>query len=122
VAHVGSLLSDKYAGVNWRSLVVPDAATYRPGAVTYGMVAAELMVLVIVTAALAGRWGVGARWAVVHKLAYPAFVLTWVHGVLAGTDTQVLRGLYVAEGLAVLLAAAPVLLRDTAWARARATE
>jgi len=74
VAHVGSLLADRYAGVGWR----------RP---------------------------VGKRWAVAHRLAYPAFVLTWVHGVLAGSDTTALRGLYIAAGLAVGVATVPVINR-----------
>lgn len=115
VAHVGALLADRYAGVGWAALVVPVAATYRPGAVTYGMAAAWLVVLVAATAGLAGRGPVGARWAVVHRLAYPAFVLTWVHGVLAGSDTIALRSLYIAAGLAVGAATVPVVNRRSVW-------
>jgi len=111
VAHVGSLLADRYAGVGWAALVVPGSATYRPGAVTYGMAAAWLVMVVAATAALAGRRPVGKRWAVAHRLAYPAFVLTWVHGVLAGSDTTALRGLYIAAGLAVGVATVPVINR-----------
>jgi hypothetical protein len=33
-------------------------------------------------------------------------ILTWLHGILAGTDGAVLRPMYLATGLAVLLAAA----------------
>ncbi len=114
IAHVASLLADRYAGVGWAALVLPVSATYRPGAVTYGMVAAWLVVLVVVTAALAGRGPVGSRWAVLHRLAYPAFVLTWLHGVLAGSDTPTLRILYVVAGVAVGAASVPLINRRSA--------
>lgn len=114
VAHVGALLADRYAGVGWVALVVPGSARYRPGAVTYGMVAAWLVLLVAATAGLAGRGVIGPRWALVHRLAYPAFVLTWVHGVFAGSDTTALRGLYIAAGLAVGAAIVPVIQRRSA--------
>jgi predicted ferric reductase len=110
-AHVWALLADRYAGIPLRSLVVPDGATYRPGAVTFGVIAAYLLFVVIVTAALAGRRPVGRRWAPAHRLAYPAFVLAWVHGVLAGSDTPALRWLYVVSGIAVVAAAARAALR-----------
>ena len=105
-AHIGSLLADRYAGVGWSALVVPDGATYRPGAVTYGLIALYLLSVVLISAYLAGRRVVRWRWAVLHRLAYPAFVLAWLHGVLAGSDTTSLRWLYALSG--VLVAAATV--------------
>jgi DMSO/TMAO reductase YedYZ heme-binding membrane subunit len=75
--------------------------------------------VIVVTAALAGRRVVGARWALLHRLAYPCFALVWVHGVLSGSDTPVLEGLYVAVGLAVGLAAVPQFFRESALARSR---
>ena len=104
VAHVWALLSDRYAGVPLRALVVPNGATYRPGAVTYGTIASYLMIVVIATAALAGRRPIGRRWAGVHRLAYPAFILVWVHGVLAGSDTPTLRWMYVGTGVVIMAA------------------
>ncbi|HVA74956.1 MAG TPA: ferric reductase-like transmembrane domain-containing protein [Acidimicrobiales bacterium] len=100
-AHVGSLLADRYAGVGWKALVVPDGATYRPGAVTFGLIAMYLVMIVAVSAYLAGRRPIRSRWAVLHRLAYPAFVLAWVHGVLAGSDTASLRWLYILSGILV---------------------
>ena len=96
--HIASLLADRYSGVTWASLVVPNAAHYRPGAVTWGSTAAITATAVVVTAAMAGRRLVGGRWALVHRLAVPAFALTWVHGVLAGSDTAALRLVYVLVG------------------------
>ena len=120
VAHVGSLLADRYAGVGWAALVVPGSAGYRPGPVTYGMAAAWLVMVVAATAALAGRGLVGRRWAMAHRLAYPAFALTWVHGVLAGSDTTALRGLYIAAGLVVVAATFPVINRRSSLQRSGA--
>lgn len=104
-AHIGSLLADRYAGVPWKSLVLPGAATYRPGAVTYGLIALYLLVLVTASALLAGRALVRWRWAWIHRLSYVAFALAWVHGVLAGSDTPALRALYILAGAAVVGAA-----------------
>ncbi len=122
VAHVASLLADRYSGVSWRSLVVPNSATYRPGAVTYGMLAALTILMVFLTAVLAGRWGLGRRWVVVHKLAYPAFGLTWVHGVLVGSDTSALLALYLVVGALVLAATISMLVRTPVSQRIRTVE
>lgn len=110
-AHIGSLLADRYAGVPWKALAVPGAATYRPGAVTYGLVALYLLVVVTISALLAGRAVVRSRWAGLHRLAYPAFGLTWVHGVLAGSDTAPLRWLYILAGVAVMAASVSAAFR-----------
>jgi DMSO/TMAO reductase YedYZ heme-binding membrane subunit len=120
VVHIGSLLADRYSGVRWPALVVPGAATYRPGAVTYGMIAAELLVVVFGTATLAGRWAIRARWAVVHRLVYPLFALTWLHGLLAGSDTPALKTVYVIVGAVVLLAAVSQIIRESHQVRSRA--
>ena len=121
-AHIGSLLSDRYAGVPWRAVAVPDGATYRPGAVTYGLAAFWLILIVMLSAALAGRFVVRHRWYLLHRLAYPAFGLTWVHGVLAGSDTTALRWLYLLTGAAAGAATVSVAfrrpLRSDAEARA----
>lgn len=118
VAHVGSLLDDRYSGVTWRALAVPGGATYRPAAVAYGTVAFYLLVVIVGSAALAGRAVVGARWLGFHRLAFLAFGLTWFHGVLAGSDTPSLRALYLVMGLAVCVAALPVVSREQVPVRA----
>lgn len=98
--HVVSLVLDRYAGVGWRGILVPGAATYRSGAVALGVVAMYLLVMVSATASLAGRM-TGRTWLPVHRVAVVTFALVWVHGVLAGTDTPRLRILYAASGLLV---------------------
>lgn len=110
-AHIGALLADRYAGVGWKALAVPNTATYRPGAVTYGLIALYLLLVLLASALLAGRFPVGARWAPLHRLAYPAFVLVWVHGVLAGSDTTALRWLYALTAVVVGAGAVATALR-----------
>ena len=117
-AHVGSLLDDRYSGVTWRALALPGAAAYRPAAVAYGTGALYLLVVIVGSAALAGRIVVRARWLGFHRLAGLTFALTWFHGVLAGSDTPTLRALYLIVGLGVGVAALPVVRRQQAPARA----
>jgi hypothetical protein len=95
--HVVSLASDKYAGVGWIGAIVPFKALYRPTAVALGVIAMLFMVLLFATARSAGRRG-ARHWLIYHRLASANFVLVWLHGVMAGTDTAVLRPLYVGTG------------------------
>ncbi len=44
-----------------------------------------------------------ASWLKIHRLALLVWVLAWLHGVLAGTDSDALGALYVATGLAVVV-------------------
>jgi DMSO/TMAO reductase YedYZ heme-binding membrane subunit len=79
------------------------ASSYRPVAVAFGIVAMHAAVLVIVTSWL--RKPIGTRWwRRTHLLAVPAFALSLVHGIAAGTDATrpVLWWTYVATGLIVL--------------------
>lgn len=77
------------------------ASTFRPVAVTLGVIALWAGLVTGVTARLAGS--IAARvWWPVHKVAVASLVLVWGHSVLAGTDVVGLRGFYLATGLAIL--------------------
>jgi DMSO/TMAO reductase YedYZ heme-binding membrane subunit len=73
--------------------------------VAVGTVAAYAMLVTAVTAKwtrlLPGGW-----WLKIHRLAVVTFLLTWVHSVLAGTDSGALTPLYLATGLPILLGVA----------------
>lgn len=99
--HISALALDRYAGVGWSGAFVPGQSTYRTTAVAVGTIAVYSFVLVGATAALAGSVGRRA-WLPVHRLASVVFALVWLHGVLAGSDTPVLRTMYIVTGLAVL--------------------
>jgi sulfoxide reductase heme-binding subunit YedZ len=83
--HMGGLLVDRYVPFRPVDLLVPMSATYRPVAVTLGIVAMYLTVGVIVASWLRKRIGT-VWWRRTHLLAVPTFALALAHGLLAGTD------------------------------------
>jgi predicted ferric reductase len=101
VLHIVLLAIDSFAGVGWVGVFVPGMATYRPPAVAVGSVAMYALIVTAVTAKwtrlLPSGW-----WLKVHRLAAVAFLLIWVHAVLAGTDGGALTPLYVATALPIL--------------------
>ncbi|HEY5112029.1 MAG TPA: hypothetical protein VII67_06845 [Acidimicrobiales bacterium] len=101
--HLVVLATDHYAGVGWSGAFVPGLSRYRTFAVALGVIALFFMVLLAVTARAAGRRG-ARHWSAIHRFAILTYILVWFHGVLAGADTNALRGLYVTTAvcLAVL--------------------
>lgn len=102
--HVVVLATDPWAHVGWGGALVPMASDYRPIPVTLGVVALWAALLTALTAALAGRM-LGRLWWPVHKVAVVVFALTWLHGVLAGSDTTALVSIYlISAGVLLMLA------------------
>lgn len=84
--HGATIALDKTVRMPLLGLVLPGASPYRPAAVATGVVAAELMVLVIVSFSL--RRLIGAKgWRRLHWTTYLVFALATVHGLLAGSDS-----------------------------------
>jgi len=83
--HLGALVADNYMVIGWREILVPMAMDYRPGAITWGVVALYLLVAVQVSSWLRGRlprrW-----WRGIHLLSYPLLWAVAMHGLRAGTD------------------------------------
>jgi DMSO/TMAO reductase YedYZ heme-binding membrane subunit len=105
-------------------LVVPGASPYRPAAVAFGVVSAELMILVIVSFSVR-RW-IGAKaWRRLHWATYLVFALATAHGLLAGSDSARpwSRDIYLgAVGAFVFAVAWRALYRPSRPARAPAIE
>lgn len=99
--HVASLATDAYAGVGWWGAAVPFGAQYRPLPVALGVLGMWFGLLAGGTGALAGRLPHRAWWPL-HKIAGITFVLVWLHGVLAGSDTRPMLALYAGTGLLVI--------------------
>jgi predicted ferric reductase len=97
IAHIVVLATDRFAGVGWWAAVRPMQSSYRPAAVTLGVLGAWAGLVVGSTAVLAGHLPRRLWWRV-HKVAIVALLLIWLHGVLAGGDTAVLRWLYLSTG------------------------
>jgi methionine sulfoxide reductase heme-binding subunit len=83
--HLLSLLLDQTARVSALDLLVPFRAPYGTLAIGLGTVSLELFAAVASTAWLRRRLHTGL-WRWLHRLAYPAFALLFLHAVLAGTD------------------------------------
>lgn len=92
--HIVILATDRYAGVGWWGALVPMGASYRPVAITIGLIAVWSGLLAGITAALAGRLPRRLWWPI-HKVASVALVLAWLHSVLGGKDTVALFVLYI---------------------------
>ena len=85
ILHVIALLVDATARVGWLDVFVPFHAGY--GTVGIGLGALAVDVLMIVTVAAWFRRRMNSRlWIWVHRLAYLAFALVFVHALLTGTD------------------------------------
>ena len=90
VVHVSTLVLDAKAHIGVAGALVPFAARYRPNAVALGSIAAYLLVLVtalgVARVQLAAAARAASLWRRLHLLAYPAWAIAVVHGLLAGTD------------------------------------
>ena len=100
--HIVLLAVDPYAGVDWIGAFVPGFSQYRPVPVAIGSVALYAMIITTATAKwtrlLPAGW-----WLKFHRLTALVFLMAWVHGILAGTDTMALLPLYLLTGGLVLL-------------------
>jgi sulfoxide reductase heme-binding subunit YedZ len=105
--HGVALTLDQTLRMPLAGLLVPGASPYRPAAVAFGVLAAELTVLIVVSFSLRRR--IGARnWRRLHWATYVVFLTATVHGLLAGTDSSQpwARDLYLGAVGAVVFATA----------------
>jgi methionine sulfoxide reductase heme-binding subunit len=105
VAHVVSLILDPFANVGIGGALVPGLSQYRSVPVALGTLGLYAALLSGLTARFTGLLPRGA-WLKLHRLALVGWLLSWLHGMLAGADTQVLLPMYVGTGLVVVGAAA----------------
>ena len=101
--HVVLLVVDTYMPFAPLDVLMPLHSTFRPLAITAGVLGMYGMVIVLVTSWL--RKPIGTKvWRAIHLLAVPAFTLALAHGVFAGTDTERwwMWGMYALTGLFVL--------------------
>jgi sulfoxide reductase heme-binding subunit YedZ len=113
--HLLMVLLDSYAKVGLAGAVLPLASSYRPVAVTLGLLSMYLLVMVTVSGLLRSRFAASARgarlWRGIHLASYGAWALSAWHFLLAGTDAGqwwarlvLLAGLgLVGTGLAIRL-------------------
>jgi sulfoxide reductase heme-binding subunit YedZ len=104
-AHIVSLLLDPYAGVGIVGTFIPGLSSFRSSPVALGTLAMYALIVTGVTARYTKLLPPGF-WLKLHRLSLVVFILAWLHGILAGTDTEALRPFYLVTGLIVLGAAA----------------
>jgi hypothetical protein len=104
-AHVVSIILDPYAGVGVAGSFVPGLSGYRSAPVALG----TLGLYAALISGITGRWTKllpQGLWLKLHRFSLVAWILSWMHGLLAGTDSAVLGPMYLATGLLVLAAGA----------------
>jgi len=118
--HAAALVLDTTVHVSIAGLFIPGLVSYRPVWTAFGILAAELMVLVYASFSLRKRIGT-KNWRRLHWATYAIFAAATVHGIAAGTDSSRpwAFGLYVAAVAAVAAATAWRILVPPVPARAR---
>lgn len=87
VVHIATAVLDEYVDIRWWHAFVPYGAAYEPLAVGVGTVATDLILAVVITTLVRARLGLRS-WRRVHQLAYVAWLLGLVHGLMVGTDSR----------------------------------
>ncbi len=85
VLHIVSLLLDSTARIGLLDVFVPFHSSYGTLAIGVGALSLDILLVVTVTAYLKRRMP-KELWLWVHRLAYGAFALAFLHAVLSGTD------------------------------------
>jgi hypothetical protein len=103
--HVVALAADRFAKVGWIGALVPGLSEYRTVPVALGTLALYSLLVTGLTARLT-RLLPSGWWLRLHRLSLIVLMLAWSHGMLAGTDSDALRPVYLLTFAIVLVAAA----------------
>ncbi len=104
VVHLAALVLDSYVEFGVAELLVPMASSWRPVAVTWGVVALYLLVAVEVSSLLRTR--IPARiWRRIHLTSFALYLLATLHFVTAGTDADGVPATAAVLGSMVVIAA-----------------
>jgi DMSO/TMAO reductase YedYZ heme-binding membrane subunit len=103
--HVVSIVADSYAQVGIVGAFVPGLSEYRSPAVALGTIALYALLIAGVSARYTKLLPAGL-WLKLHRLSLVVLALAWGHGLLAGTDSVPLGGVYGASFALVVAASA----------------
>ncbi len=85
--HGVAVTLDRTVHIPPAALLVPGLSPYRPAAVALGVVACELVALIVLSFSLRRR--IGARnWRRLHWATYIVFLAATAHGLASGTDSS----------------------------------
>jgi len=102
--HLGALVLDSYVEFGVAEILVPMASSWRPLAVTWGVVALYLLVVIEVTSLLRTRIPTKV-WRRIHLTSFVLYLVATLHFVTAGTDVEGMPGTVAVVGSMVLIAA-----------------
>ena len=102
--HISAIIADSFAKVGTIGAFVPLMSSYRPVPVALGTLALYSVLAIGVTAWLKVRVKL-FNWKMVHRYALISFALIMIHGIMAGTDTAAVAGLYIIGTLVVTVMA-----------------
>jgi hypothetical protein len=110
--HLMGLFADSFVPFGLSQLLIPFTASYRPGAVAWGIAAFYLLIAIEVTS-LVMKWLPKRLWHGVHLGSYALFAMATVHLFTAGTD---------AGNLLIRIVAASVVIESVAFVAIRVIE
>jgi methionine sulfoxide reductase heme-binding subunit len=99
--HALLLMFDEYFTYTLADVFVPFTGPYRPLWVGFGTLSLWIMILVTVSFAFK-KWLGQKAWKRLHYLSYGAYFMSTLHGLFAGTDSELL-GFRVMVGAGVLI-------------------
>ncbi len=102
-AHIVTTVLDEWADVGLLGALIPGASAYRTPAMALGTLALWALLFTGLTARYTKLLPAGL-WLRIHRISHVIFPIAWLHGVLAGTDSVAMVGLYGASGLFVVAA------------------
>ena len=105
LVHIVSIVLDPYAGVGIGGALLPRLSSYRSSPVALGTMALYAFLITAVSARYTRLLPPG-MWLSIHRLALAVWALSWLHGILAGTDSDPLQPMYVGSGLVIVGAGA----------------
>lgn len=101
VFHAVLLMFDEYFTYTLADVFIPFVGPYRPLWVGFGTLSLWVMVLVTISFAFK-KWLGQKTWKRLHYLSYGAYFMSTLHGLFAGTDSELL-GFRVMVGAGVLM-------------------
>lgn len=85
-AHIFPLLFDSFLNISIKELFIPFISNFEPVFVGFGIIALYLFAAVMASS-LFYKIKAPKLWRLLHYLAYPTFILVFIHGAVIGSDT-----------------------------------
>ena len=106
LVHIVTTLADSYVHVGWWAWIVPGASGYRTVWTSFGTMAFDLVVILVLTSLVRAHMS-AALWRAIHWSAYVAWPFAFLHFLGTGTDAAHGRwGIYLDAAALIFLGVA----------------